>query len=113
VRKYVSHDKEKLHKFFLQTPCFATEKYDGTNISKDEEGKVYSRRHLLDADQEEFIKTSLKKVKEANIVDFRNHLIEVAGLDASIISKCLVYGEFMCNGFYDNSPRCLSFSEEV
>jgi hypothetical protein len=63
VRKYVSHDAERLTQFFLLTPCFVTEKYDGTNISKDDEGRIYSRRYLLDPGQEEFIKTSLGKVK--------------------------------------------------
>jgi hypothetical protein len=105
VRKYVSNHTERLPKFFLQTPCFATEKYDGTNICKDDEGMIFSRRYLIDPDQEEFIKTSLGKVKEADILKFKNRIMEVAGLDVNVISKCLVYGELMCNGFYDYRSR--------
>ena len=105
VRRHLPHDKERIHKFFLHTSCFATEKYDGTNISKDHQGRLYSRRYQLEKGQQEFIKTSLAKVREADIDMFKNRLIEVAGLDAAVISKCLVYGEFMCNGFYDYRAR--------
>eukprot|EP00092_Neocalanus_flemingeri_P053099 GFUD01062302.1.p1 GENE.GFUD01062302.1~~GFUD01062302.1.p1 ORF type:complete len:398 (-),score=107.74 GFUD01062302.1:36-1229(-) len=105
VKKYVSRDKDRLRKLFLETPCFATEKYDGTNIGKDDEGIMYSRRFLIETGQEEFIKTNLKKVKEANIVKFRNRLIEVSGLDKGNIIKCLVYGELICNELYDYRKR--------
>ena len=87
IRKYLTNNKDRLYKFFLQTPCYATEKYDGTNIAKD--------------DQEEFIKTSLEKVKEGNINKFRDRFVELAGLEQDSVNKCLVYGELMCNGLYD------------
>ena len=105
VKKYLGGEKDRLHKIFLETPCFSTEKYDGTNLAKDAEGNLYSRRLMIDAEQERFLKTSLKRVKDANVVEFSNKLIEVAGLNSNAISKCLVYGEFICNGFYDYLDR--------
>ena len=105
VRKYLPNNKDRLYKFFLQTPCYATEKYDGTNIAKDDQGRVYSRRYLLDNGQEEFIKTSLEKVKEADINKFKDRVIETSGLETDSVNKCLVYGELMCNGFYDYRTR--------
>ena len=105
VKRFVYCDKDCLHKFFLQTPCCVTEKYDGTNIAKDDEGNIYSRRFLLDAGQESFIKTSLKKVIEAKINEFKNKILEIAGLDSTIISKCIVYGELICNPYYDYRQR--------
>ena len=105
VRKYLPNNKDRLYKFFLQTPCYATEKYDGTNIAKDDQGRIYSRRYLLNNEQEEFIKTSLEKVKEADINKFRDKVIESAGLEQDSVNRCLVYGELMCNKFYDYSTR--------
>ena len=32
---------------FFQQECFATEKLDGTNVSKDEEGVIYSKRTII------------------------------------------------------------------
>ena len=93
------HDKDRLHKFVLQTSRFSTEKYDENSISKYDEGNIYSRRLVIDSGQEEFIKTSLRKVKEAKVVEFRNTLISVSGLDPKVITKCIVYGEFICNVF--------------
>jgi hypothetical protein len=97
--------KDNPNKLFLETPCFVTEKFDGTNIAKDDLGQIYSRRFPLEEGQDTFIKTSLKKVKDANIVMFRDMLIEAGGLDAEGIKKCVVYGEFICNAFYDYSAR--------
>ena len=97
--------KDNPDKLFLETPCFVTEKFDGTNIAKDDIGQIYSRRFPLEEGQESFIKTSLKKVRDANIVIFRKMLIEAGGLDAEDVKKCVVYGEFICNAFYDYGAR--------
>ena len=32
---------------FLQQECFATEKLDGSNVSKDDEGVIYSKRTVI------------------------------------------------------------------
>ena len=92
VKNKNSFDAEKV---FLNTPCFVTEKYDGTNLAKDDQGIIYSRRFALGDDEQEFIKTSLKEVREANVSKLKSILIEVAGLDPNNIVKCVVYGEFI------------------
>eukprot|EP00091_Calanus_sinicus_P011656 TRINITY_DN2628_c0_g1_i5.p2 TRINITY_DN2628_c0_g1~~TRINITY_DN2628_c0_g1_i5.p2 ORF type:complete len:140 (-),score=44.44 TRINITY_DN2628_c0_g1_i5:411-830(-) len=94
-------------KIFLNTPCFVTEKYDGTNLAKDDLGVIYSRRFALGDDEQEFIKTSLKEVREADVSKLKSILIEAAGLDPNNIVKCIVYGEFICNAWYDYEKRGL------
>ena len=44
-------------------------------------------------------------MKEADINEFRDRVIESAGLEQDSVNKCLVYGELMCNRFYDYSKR--------
>ena len=46
-------------------------------------------------------------MKEANVVEFKTKLIEAAKLEENMIEKCLVYGELICNGFYDYKKRNL------
>merc|ERR1711915_661554 len=72
-----------------------------------EEGNIYSKRHLLSQDLDKFIKTSLDKVKEANIEAFKKLLCEKAKLEEGPIKRCLVYGELICNFFYDYKKRNL------
>ena len=101
----VKNKKQDPEKIFLNTPCFVTEKYDGSNLAKDDLGIIYSRRFALGEDEQEFIKTSLKKVREADIKRFKSILIKIAGLDPKIIVKCVAYGEFICNPWYDYEQR--------
>jgi hypothetical protein len=91
----------------LKNPCFVTEKYDGTNIAKDDGGQIYSRRLLIEQGQEEFMETNLKKVKDADILEFRNLVLGCAGLDISNIIKFVSYGEFLCNKYYDYKKRSI------
>merc|ERR1712013_715930 len=101
VTKLIDYHKESLDDFFNKNLCYATEKYDGTNVAKDDRGQVYSRRLQIDDDAEEFIDTNLKKIRDANIADFRSRLQEVAEVDEAIVSRCIVYGELICNKYYD------------
>jgi len=105
VTENIENQRDRLHELFLQDTCFATEKYDGTNIAKDEGGQIYSRRLLIDEKEQDFQNTNLKKVKEANVVEFKNKLVEAADLDD--VNKCVVYGEFICNGKYDYPKRSI------
>lgn len=102
VKNKMKQDPEKV---FLETPCFVTEKYDGTNLAKDDAGIIYSRRFALGEDEQEFIKTSLKNVRDADIKKFKEVLVECSGLDADNIEKIIVYGEFICNHLYDYEKR--------
>ena len=105
VTKLIDYHKESLDDFFNKNLCYATEKYDGTNVAKDDRGQVYSRRLQIDDDAEEFIDTNLKKIRDANIADFRSRLQEVAEVDEGIVSRCIVYGELICNKYYDYVER--------
>jgi len=105
VSKSIEYHKDTLQDFFLKNLCFATEKYDGTNVAKDDRGQLYSRRLLIENDEEEFIDTNLKKIREANIADFRKKLTEVADLDESVVNRVVVYGEFIVNARYDYVQR--------
>eukprot|EP00092_Neocalanus_flemingeri_P092206 GFUD01117024.1.p1 GENE.GFUD01117024.1~~GFUD01117024.1.p1 ORF type:complete len:399 (-),score=129.25 GFUD01117024.1:449-1645(-) len=107
VTRNIGNQKDRLYELFLQNPCYATEKYDGTNIAKDDGGQIYSRSLLIDEGEKDFNKINLKKVKEADVAEFRNQLTEVAVLDPDDLNKCLVYGEFICNGYYDYPKRSI------
>ena len=96
-----------IYDLFLNKPCFATEKYDGTNIAKDDGGQIYSRRLLIGEGQEEFLDTNLKKVKEANVLDFRNMFLDSAEVDITNVIKFVSYGEFICNQYYDYPKRAI------
>jgi len=107
VTKNMGNRKDRIVQFFLHTPCFATEKYDGTNIAKDDTGQIYSRKLLIDKGQDEFIDTKLTKVQEANVDGFKERVLEAAKLDKSVLNKFVVYGEFICNKYYDYLKRSI------
>ena len=71
---------DKLRAFILTTGIFVTVKFDGSNIGKDEENVIYSRRLILPSGEKHFLKTDLKMVKETNIEKFKNMLLESIGL---------------------------------
>ena len=71
---------DKLRAFILTTGIFVTVKFDGSNIGKDEDHVIYSRRLILPVGETQFLKTDLKMVKEANIEKFKNILLEALGL---------------------------------
>jgi len=99
--------QEDLEEIFLSSQTFATEKLDGTNIAKDDTGQVYSRRLELAAKDSHFLKTPLTKVREADIEMFKEKLCLAVGLEEESIERCLVYGELMCNNYYDYKDRGL------
>ena len=106
VMKYTPED---LTEMFLQSPVFATEKLDGTNVAKDDSGQLYSRRLKIGAQISHFQKTSLASVRSANIRRFRGSLCLAGDLEEANLDLCLVYGELMCNpSYYDYNHRGLS-----
>jgi len=96
---------QRLEKAFINQKVFATEKLDGTNVSKDECGQMYGRRCLIGKESEFYLKTSLVKVKQANISKLKMYLCKEADIDQNEIQKILVYGELMCNTIYDYKER--------
>ena len=109
---YVSFKEEAMRikgltKIFLNQKVFATEKLDGTNVGKDELGQMYGRRCLIGNLSEFYQKTSLKKVKQADIAKLKIYLCNEASIDQNKIQNFLVYGELMCNSIYDYKERDL------
>ena len=100
-------EQEDLEQTFLNLPIFATEKLDGTNVCKDDTGQLYSRRLEIGDQESHFQATSLSQVREADIALFSKKLCLAAGLQEELISRCLVYGELMCNFYYDYKERGL------
>ena len=66
-------------------------KFDGTNIAKDDEGTLYSRRFVLEEHTERFQQTSLQEVKEADIRLVRRLILKYSHIEANIISKGRVH----------------------
>ena len=83
------------------------EKLDGTNVAKDDQGQLYSRRLFIPADAESFLKTSLNHVRYANIKLVKKKLCEKIGLEEHILEKLIVYGELIVNEKYDYKKRKL------
>ena len=105
-----SQSEEERKKIFFETEVFAVEKLDGTNVSKDDSGQLYSRRLHISADAEVFSKTTLKNVKAADIKMAKKKLCERIDLKESILEKLIVYGELVVNEKYDYRQRKLKGS---
>ena len=104
-----------IEEFFLEKEFNVSEKYDGTNVGKDKNGQLYSRRLLIESDKEEFIGTSLKSVKSTDVTCFHDYLVNKLHSCGNGIKNTIVFGELMCNPDlhgYDNrglSERWLLF----
>lgn len=105
--KHFQENKEKLEDIFLKTPVYATEKLDGTNVALDEAGVLYGRRVVIPPDKNEYQKTSLEKVKNAEILKMKSDICNDAGIDEKDIENFIVYGELICNHFYEYDERNL------
>ena len=100
------HDPEALNQL-MQTQCFASEKFDGTNIGKDDLGTIYSRRLVLGKDEDKFLHTSLDNVKEADVQLLKKLLLKNLAAEEIEVRKFVVFGEFICNRVYDYVERGL------
>ena len=58
--------------------------YDGTNETKDDKCRVF-RNYLLNTGQEELIKASMEKLKEGDIIKFRDRVVETPGLERDLL----------------------------
>ena len=110
-REAFGHDK--LREIILETPAVATEKLDGTNVGKDDEGNIYGRRLLIDKDKTSYQRVSLDKVKTADICKVKMEICKVLKIDETELRKFLVFGELICNKAYDYVERDLLSSWKV
>ena len=104
-KKKFKKDNKELQDIFLQTPVFATEKLDGTNVGKDDAGQIYGRRLLIADDKTDYQQTSLEPVRTINISRVKTVFCEIAKIDQDEIQKFIVYGELICNKLYDYAER--------
>ena len=98
---------DQLEELFLKTKVCATEKLDGTNVAKDDAGQIYGRRMLISPDTNVYQKTSLEAVKSADIKKVKSAIFKHAKLEHNSEKKFLLYGELICNHFYDYDKRNL------
>ena len=105
TKEAFGHDK--LREILLETPAVATEKLDGTNVGKDDEGNIYGRRLLIDKGKTSYQRVSLDKVKTADICKVKMEICKVLKIDETELRKFLVFGELICNKAYDYVERDL------
>jgi len=97
---YLSYS-EKLNVFLQESPCSASIKFDGTNIAKDNDGTLYSRRFVMEKEAKKFQHTSLEEVTKADIQLVKRLILKEAGIEDTLISKTITFGELICNRYYD------------
>ena len=100
-------DRSNLEELFFKTVVCATEKLDGTNVAKDESGQIYGRRMPISKDTKVYQKTSLEAVRSADIEKVKTTILKQANLERNSIKKFILYGELICNHFYDYDKRDL------
>ena len=105
TKEAFGHDK--LREILLETPAVATEKLDGTNVGKDDEGNIYGRRLLIDKDKTSYQRVSLDRVKTADVCRVKMEICKVLKIDETELRKFLVFGELICNKAYDYVERDL------
>ena len=100
-------NRSNLEELFFKTAVCATEKLDGTNVAKDESGQIYGRRMPISKDTKVYQKTSLEAVRSADIEKVKTTILKQANLERNSIKKFILYGELICNHFYDYDKRDL------
>ena len=100
-------NRSNLEELFFKTAVCATEKLDGTNVAKDESGQIYGRRMPISKDTKVYQKTSLEAVRSADIEKVKTVILKETKLEKNSIKKFLLYGELICNHFYDYDKRDL------
>ena len=95
-------DAKELCNQVFNVPVTLSQKYDGTNVGKDENGEMYGRNKMIGPKESSYQKTDLKCVKAIDAAKMKESFIEATGLDPALIEKFVVYGELMCNpNLYD------------
>jgi len=99
----------EIRAYFCEQPVYVTEKYDGTNVGKDEDGNMYGRRQMISGNS--YQKTPLTSVETVDTHRMKEDLFSAIGGSDSLKDAftMVVYGELMCNkNLYDYSLRALS-----
>lgn len=99
-------DKQQLNDVIFQQQVFATIKFDGTNVGRDETELMYGRNKIMQPDAKAYQKTPLDHAKKINAQAVKEALQKQAGLEVGLIERLVVYGELMCN------PDLFRYAEE-
>ena len=70
------NNKDHLEDIFLKPGVCATEKFDGTNVAKDDDGHIYGRRMIISENKNFYQKTPLDAVKSANVGKVKKERME-------------------------------------
>ena len=89
--------KEQLNDWLFNNQVYASVKYDGTNVGRDENGLMYGRNKTIKVGTGSYQKTPLKMVEKINVVAIRAELVAQASISDELIDRIVVYGELMCN----------------
>ena len=81
-------------KYLMEEQFTYMEKFDGTNIAKDKNGCIYTRRTKLNEYAKDFIGTSLENVKKIDVRSFHELMCDMVG---GGVKNTIVFGELMCN----------------
>jgi hypothetical protein len=99
---------EELNEVIFERPVYATIKYDGTNLGRDETGLMYGRNKTIQPDATAYQKTPLHHAKKMDAQAVKEALQKQASLEADWIGRLVVYGELMCNNLfqYEEEKLC-------
>ncbi|UUT40501.1 hypothetical protein [carnivorous sponge associated iridovirus] len=118
--KCFSEALNKLHgddllKYFTELEVFATVKFDGTNVAKcAKSGKLLGRRIYIDPTATSYIKTSLDPVKKSDVQCLMEKILEEIQIqDRTCLGEFVVYGELMCNNYYEYEKLGLTGTWQV
>lgn len=89
--------RDQLNDALFNTQIYASVKYDGTNVGRDETGLMYGRNKTIKAGTKSYQKTSLDKVEKINTAAIKAELVAQTGIPVEAIETLVVYGELMCN----------------
>jgi len=82
-----------------------SQKYDGTNVGKDEFGVLYGRNMTLPSGSVEYQKTPLDFVNKVDVKAIKEDILKQTGLGEEMIKCFNLYGELMCNSYLYNYEK--------
>ena len=117
--QYLLHDRngldvERLCEQLFKVPVTLSQKYDGTNVGRDEYGDCYGRNKMIGDKESSYQKTDLKCVRAVDAAKIKEAFIGATGLDPAHIERFVVYGELMCNpNLYDYTKKGVAKSFQL
>lgn len=88
---------------WLDSPCVATAKLDGTNLGVDDEGAIWGRNHEVPRG-DSYCKVDVWKLlpgMPSKVAQVRDELAKAAGEHGGKIQRAMLYGELLINSKYD------------